>query len=619
MGNFRVGTGVRDITPPAVWLQAGRIWLWGYGSRSQPCSAVLLPISARALAIEDAEGRCIVLVAVDIGALDPAMTQRIRTRIGQSHGIGPECICINVSHTHSAPVTAPIPTWQPGVDIPDTGYVQLLEQRIVEAVDDALTGRQSASISFGRGATATSADRHFVPRRHDDPTLDVIRVTSDAGDIVAIVFSMACHPTCLGASEEIHADFPGIARNRIESQVGGVALFLQGYAGICGPGAGFGVEQLGNTLAQDVLAVLSGTMQELEGAVDAWLTSIELPFQPLPSADVIDSAAASGGLYARWANHMTAMGSATPASLSTPLQALRVGRSPVEWYVAASAHEVSTDFGKKVRNIWPYPRVTTLGYSNSQLSYLPSDEVLQNPSCVGFPFLCGNYEGGEAFVWYGHRGPLALGVDQRFHDGHVALLDHGWQRIGHATQVTAMTAWQGQLFATTSNSKLWWRNPVAHDVVWNHMGHAIAVVGLAALDGKLFCATSDGKLWWRFPDRIDLPWQHIGHATSVTAMTAYDGKLFATTSNNKLWRRDPIEQDVPWEWMGHAVGVVGLAVCRDKLIAATSDHNLHWRDPDGKDIPWHRFGHAQHVVAMAAIGNMLFAATQQGVLWRREV
>jgi hypothetical protein len=617
MSNFQVGVAVRDITPADDWIQEQRIWLWGYGNRFEACEGVYQKIATQALVIKDEDGNFFVLVAVDIGALDPEMTKSVRNRIGPSRDLEPEYICLNVSHTHGAPVTALIPTWQPGVDVPDNEYRQFLEQQIVDAIEEAFQNLQPAMIAFGRGTTDIGVDRHFGSPGFYDPTLDVIKVSNDGGETVAVAFFAACHPVCLGNTNLVYSDFPGVARDKIEAAVGGVAMFLQGYGGICNPNDD--VNATGSALAQDVLTILNGPMDELDGPLDAWLSTIELPFQPLPSSAVINQAKISGDVFARWANYITSLGNAVPETLSTQLQALRLGIYPNDWYLVASSHEVTTDFGELIRNIWPYPRVTTIGYSNSQLSYLPSNNVLQNPvACLNFPF-CDNYEGGLAFAWYGHRAPLTYGVDAQFYNGHVELLDFGWYLIGHATAITAMAACQGKLFATTANSKLWWRKPVPYDIPWNDMGHATIVVGLAAMDGMLFCATSDGKLWRRSVYGFDLAWQHIGHAIDVTAMTAVNNKLFVTTKENQLWQRDPVGEDIPWELLGHAIGVVGMAAVNGKLIAATSDDNLHWRDPLGVDNPWHRFGRAEHVVGMAAIDNLLFVATSEGGLWQRNL
>ena len=65
---YLAGVGRRDITPPAEWIDAGRIWLWGFGDRTAPCSAVLDPLDVRALAVRDDGGATAILVSVDVGS-----------------------------------------------------------------------------------------------------------------------------------------------------------------------------------------------------------------------------------------------------------------------------------------------------------------------------------------------------------------------------------------------------------------------------------------------------------------------------------------------------------------------------------------------------------------------
>src|SRR5690349_6879528 len=197
MSPFEVGVAVRDITPPDEWIQAGRIWLWGYGVRSEVCDGVYQRISARALVVRDADGNAISLASVDLGALDPTMTQSIRERINASQGIAGEYICVNVTHTHGAPVVTTIPTWQPGVDRPDPAYVRFVEDAIVGVIDEAFANMRPATISFGRGATGIGYDRHFPPLGQPscyDPTLDVIKIAGDQASVIAVAFFAACHP-----------------------------------------------------------------------------------------------------------------------------------------------------------------------------------------------------------------------------------------------------------------------------------------------------------------------------------------------------------------------------------------------------------------------------------------
>ena len=617
---YLAGVGRRDITPPAEWIDAGRIWLWGFGDRTAPCSAVLDPLDVRALAVRDDGGATAILVSVDVGALDPASTDRIRQRVAAEHGIAGEYVCVNVSHTHNAPVFVSIPTWQPGVALADAGFVQLVEDAVVGAVADALADLRPVRLEFGRSTTDIAHDRHPTGAAMDR-TLDVVQATGVDGTPIAVVFVAACHPVARGSAVNlVSSDFIGPARSGIEAQAGGTAIFLQGYAGTCNPAVA-PTEALGAALAGDVLSVLSGPMDALAGPVDAWLDSVELPLQPIRPGAVAAAAIDPDPLYQRWASWMQQQGAAVPATLPTPVQAIRIGTGRDAWYLSASGHEVVMDLAATVRGLWPYERVTVAAYSNSQLSYVPSRAVLQSPVCTTFPSCAGsfNYEGGQSFTWYGHRGPLTLDAEALFVDAHIAVLDHGWEHIGHAVDVVGLASWGERLFAVTSNHVLWWRSPVAEDVPWHAMGHATSVCGLTACDGALYCATTDGKLWTRSIHGHDRPWRHIGHATSVVAMTALDGRLFAATANHKLWRRDPVDADIPWEDMGHAQLVAGLAATRGKLFAATTDGNLHWRHPYGGDLAWHRYGHAQEVVGMTAIGDRLFVATQQGKLWQRPV
>ncbi len=44
--SFEASAARRNITPPQEWIDAGLIWLWGYGDRSAPCSGVADPLDA---------------------------------------------------------------------------------------------------------------------------------------------------------------------------------------------------------------------------------------------------------------------------------------------------------------------------------------------------------------------------------------------------------------------------------------------------------------------------------------------------------------------------------------------------------------------------------------------
>ena len=617
---YEASAAWRDITPPQEWIDGGLIWLWGYGYRTGPCTGVADPLEARAVCIRDDDGGATVLVTADVGALDPATTERVRERLAATHGLARSQVGINVSHTHSAPVAASIPTWQPGVAEARPEYVALVEDAIVVAVEEALATLRPARIEFGRGTTNIGVDRHAIAGVPFDRTLDVVRITGLDGTPIAVVFVAACHPTSFGDVASISSDFVGVARAGIEAIAGGVAVFVQGYAGTCKPPDNVATATLGAGLVADVAAVLGGPMDELAGTITCRLADVELPLQPIIDGNLDLAHADAQPVVQRWAAWMDTLGVAIPTALTTPLQATTVGTGGRAWRVVASGHEVTTDLAGRVRTTWPDDRVTVAGYTNSQLSYVPSRAVLQQPvPLTNFPldWWKENYEGGRAFIWYGHRGPLALRAEAVFLDGHRDLLDVGWTHIGHAAQVVGLASWDGRLFAATANHRLWWRSPAHDDVPWHDLGHATDVTSLATCDGALFCTTAGGRLWRRPRHGVDVAWEQLGTAPSVVAMTAVGSMLYAATRGGRLLRRDPVAGNVPWTDLGHAQLIAGLAALPGVLLAATTDGWLHWRRPYAGDLPWHRYGHAELVTGLTAIDHDLYAATSDGKLWHR--
>src|SRR6187431_3385318 len=117
MVGYQAGAARRAITPLQEWIDNGDVWLWGYGEpyRALPCAGVADGLDARVVCVRDEHGMTAVLITADLGALDPAMTEGVRSRLATAHGLAPEQVVLNVSHTHSAPTAVSIPTWQPGV------------------------------------------------------------------------------------------------------------------------------------------------------------------------------------------------------------------------------------------------------------------------------------------------------------------------------------------------------------------------------------------------------------------------------------------------------------------------------------------------------------------------
>ncbi len=202
----------------------------------------------------------------------------------------------------------------------------------------------------------------------------------------------------------------------------------------------------------------------------------------------------------------------------------------------------------------------------------------------------------------------------------ATTLTDQWRDVGHANHVTAMTAENGRLYATTSDQRLWVRDPVLSEVDWRELGVAVDVVALAGFDGQLFAADRQNRLWQRSVSDGAV-WQHIGHANDVVAMTYSTGFLLAATRDGRLWARPPVPVDVDWFVFGTAPAVTAMTTGFGNLAASTTSGALQIRPPlPFPGLPWTTVGTVPTgVVGIAGTGEALFAATATNRLLVRSI
>jgi neutral ceramidase len=209
------------------------------------------PLRARALVLEIGTER-LTLVSLDLGrAPTRRSTAVIRARLRKEAGV--EHMFLVASHTHHGPILE-LDNWPKG----EKPYVRLLEDRIVSAVVQAARALEPARLGIAARDIPLNRNRHS--RRADKPVdseLLVVRIEDAAGKPLAHLVNFAAHPTLTDAKlREFSADFPGALADKVEAEVGGICLFLQGASGdlsarptVPGDAVGFGRE-----LAQVVMA-----------------------------------------------------------------------------------------------------------------------------------------------------------------------------------------------------------------------------------------------------------------------------------------------------------------------------------------------------------------------------
>jgi hypothetical protein len=217
---FRVGTGQRIITPDPLLPVSG-----GFGP-TQPVKEKRGELTARAVVFERDRVR-VAFVSLDLLGFPSTLGERVRARVP---AIPPENVLIAATHNHSGPDTYAFPDGQGG-HTGDLNYMDEVCQKTAAALQEAIDGLRPAAL---RVATAEAqgkiAYNYYAPDLYDR-RMSVVQATADGKPVVTLV-NYAIHPEVLGPDVGIMSpDLVGPLCDRIESRVGGMAMFINGAQG----------------------------------------------------------------------------------------------------------------------------------------------------------------------------------------------------------------------------------------------------------------------------------------------------------------------------------------------------------------------------------------------------
>ena len=244
MSHLRAGTGRSDITPAPGTPQG----IWGAQLHQRGVGADM-PLYATALAMTDGETTALV-IDVDVIGFNEEWAKKVMAAVVELTGLGPECVRVSASHTHSGPKTLRLEVVSEGLEM-GLEYLQSLPRRIAGAGWQALQNLRPVGGAAGEGACRINVNRRVtmedgrvvVGRNWAGPvdrTVRVVRVDDLDEKPVAVIVHYACHPTIMAWENEwFTPDFPGVVREVVEREMGGMCLYLQGATGSVGPVRGF--------------------------------------------------------------------------------------------------------------------------------------------------------------------------------------------------------------------------------------------------------------------------------------------------------------------------------------------------------------------------------------------
>lgn len=216
-----VGSSKIEITPTRPMLMGG------YGARTDESVGVHDPLYARATYLSDG-AIAILLVVCDLVAVGDDLTQILREAISEKVEIREDQVMIAATHTHAGPAAVR--------NLLDPEYTQFLIKQVVAASMNARARKEQVVMSLMRaeveGVSQNRRDSSFPVQRD----LDILLAINIQGNVVSSLIFFSCHPTIMEYDNlDFSADFPGAAITLLESNLGGVATFLQGVCGDINP------------------------------------------------------------------------------------------------------------------------------------------------------------------------------------------------------------------------------------------------------------------------------------------------------------------------------------------------------------------------------------------------
>jgi hypothetical protein len=268
-GGLKVGVCKVDITPispsltdeyeaafgvPATVNHSDPIFLAGFSDNRQ-ATGYNDQLWARGVVVEGFGGR-VAIVSIDVVGYLLNEVETARAMVSPDSEI--DYLTVSSTHQHEGPDTIGI--WGPdplttGIDF---GYLDFVNASIADCVDDAAANMEPARIRYattdssglslgidveddglGVGDGKVLVDDDLLAPATDgrivDDRLSVMQFTrrGPPHEVLATLVNFASHPESLGSNNTlVTSDFPHYAREQIESEVGGTAIWVSGDLGV---------------------------------------------------------------------------------------------------------------------------------------------------------------------------------------------------------------------------------------------------------------------------------------------------------------------------------------------------------------------------------------------------
>ena len=218
---IKVGAASRIITPDPLLPVSG-----GMGP-TRPATKKIGELTVRAVVLEQGATKA-AIVSVDALGFPSVLVQRAAKKVND---IPLQNIVVGATHTHSGPDFYAFPDGKGG-HTGDLKYIDRVCELMAEAINEAAAKVQASTVRVATGKVEGQVAYNYYAIELYDPRAGILQFTNTEGKTIATLVNYAIHPEVLG--NEVGAlspDLIGPLCDRIESKVGGMAIFMNGAQG----------------------------------------------------------------------------------------------------------------------------------------------------------------------------------------------------------------------------------------------------------------------------------------------------------------------------------------------------------------------------------------------------
>jgi hypothetical protein len=404
-GTWKAGIAKTIITPEKP------VWLAGYGTKRVP-DGKLHELWMKALALEDPSGHRAVLITSDFQGVPKGMSDPAFEELRKQFKLERKDVMLTFSHNHCGP--------RLGDDLVDyypveAEQVELIKEytaqmitRLISLVGESISNLAPARLQIGEGKATFAVNRRNNPedqvpaliekgalRGPVDHSVPIMTVTRPDGQLAAVLFGYACHPTTLNFYTWC-GDYPGFAQLELETNhPGATAMFVNTCGGDQNPLPRRSVElcqKYGHMLAVGVEEGLKQPLKAVSPGLRTAFELIDLPYLKVMTREELEAIRVENhAIRSRWATRLLKKldaGETFATSYRYPVHAWQLGH---ELLVIGQGAETVVDYALRFKREYG-PGTWICGYADDMIAYIPSRRVWEE----------GGYEGGSNLYEYGH-------------------------------------------------------------------------------------------------------------------------------------------------------------------------------------------------------------------------